>query len=1116
MIPEKIGRYEILEPLGQGAISTVYRAYDPHLGREVALKLITPQDPIEADRWRQRFRFREVRAAARLNHPHIVTVYDVGLEHEPPYLVMELLTGGTLKKLLLQQKFLPWREVLILLQPLCQALAYAHQAGIIHRDVKPANVMFASDKARTLKLVDFGLARLQDLPEEQRITQAGSVMGTLAYMSPEQAREEVVDGRTDIFALGVICFEAINGHNPLDRDKPLSTLAEVISNQPIDTSPLIGKAPPEVIRLIERAIAKNRDQRYPTCEALLADLDRCLGTQTRDSTTRPDRPVIQKARDIHLTLEIKAVLRAMFSDFDSIGVEAEFGHGLSGGRAFRVSPVKRGQGKLPAVVKIAPISLIQQEWEAYEDHVKDTLPDIARIESAPISLPGIPWGGLRYALAGAGIYEIQSLHDYYHKASTDNLLRILEKNLLRTMGLCWWLRNQTRPNFQMQAEYDALLPVNLLIKPTDASSKGITHLIEPSSLPPPPIAAGDHVQIKGFVITEIDEERQQLTLNLPSTEDLPSNSYRLRLENVSDIKRYRVGGVVDSIYGEVTATRDDLLARLASEALDMTIDPSMEWLVSPGGLSLPNPLAIYQDLLYHFFKVRISTVHRDFNLENILIDEKGNVILIDFATVRRGHVLHDLLRLETEVVTKLIPEVLAKVKLPPETIHTFYEQLHYATFQPHRFTSPKLPHAGLEKPFKMLVAIRKMARKCLFNQDDWTEYYQGLTLYLLGALKFKNLDELPEAPLPKQVAFWAAATIQKWLPYLTEQIPTPVPTPWGAATIQKWLSRKPLPLPSVRAVQSVLQSVKAVVKAAPNRSRKVLTFLADRCRILYKKLSAIYLVFREKLRLKSPVVGVMVAVILIALALLLPGVINGIIKKKEESPDRQTATAIAIAPTRETLVPTETYTPTDTPSPAPTSTGTPTPTPTAAPTSVFFAVKANLKLRSGPSTRYDIVGWLEKGDRLIVTGNNLEGDWLKVICLDGKEGWVVRSWLEVTCVDGWPVLTPPPTPTPLPAPTLLEPENGALFISPEVQLKWEWIRPLGDNEYFSVRVRPERDSEACWHPQVKETQYSGKLNGCESGKHYWSVGVARRDDGSPTGWWEISAASEERWFEYIR
>jgi hypothetical protein len=138
------------------------------------------------------------------------------------------------------------------------------------------------------------------------------------------------------------------------------------------------------------------------------------------------------------------------------------------------------------------------------------------------------------------------------------------------------------------------------------------------------------------------------------------------------------------------------------------------------------------------------------------------VRLIDFAMARRDHVLHDLLRIETGVVTWLLPEVLAEARLPPESMDALYEQLHFAARRGHSSASEKLKPA-LRKVYVMLAAIRETAQEYLFTPGDWDEYYQGLTLYLLGALKFKNLDDAPQAPLPKQVAFWGAAAIQKLL-----------------------------------------------------------------------------------------------------------------------------------------------------------------------------------------------------------------------------------------------------------------------------------------------------------------------------------------------------------------
>jgi serine/threonine protein kinase len=828
MVSKQIGRYRVLELLGKGGMGEVYRAHDPDLDREVVLKVIALPDPEKNTEWRQRFK-REVQAAARLNHPHIVTIYDVGLEHEPPYVVMELLTGGTLRARL-KRGPIPWRETLTLLRPLGQALAYAHRAGIIHRDVKPGNIMFADgeplppSQARPelgrgggsrggLKLVDFGLARQQD---DEQLTHTGAIFGTPAYMSPEQARGEAVDGRTDIFALGIILFEAITGHNPLDKGSVISTLSATISAPPIDLSPLTGKASPEVIRLIERAVVKNREQRYSTCEALLADLGRCLGESPDDLarvsvtqiSTRPptgsdlptDGPVIQTSPGIELTPEVEVVLRAVFNEFSRLAIEAEFGHGLSGGRVFRVRPIEvGGKTHLPVVVKIAPIELIHQEWQAYQTWVADTLPGVARLEAvSPLTLPpGNLWDGLCYTLIGGGAFEVQSLSSYYARASASDLRWILEERLYPLIGMHWWLERHTERAFQRQADYDSILSVNLLLKPAAIPNGTNIHHLTPRQRPTSPLNKGDAVHLAGFVVTEVDSSQRQVTLNPHSiSPDAPPAAYRLRLVEVSDPDHYRVGQIVDSLTGLVAATRHDLLVAAASQALGETIDLSADRLTLPGSSpflrregtgerSLPNPLLAYQDILHTFLTVNISTIHGDLNLENILIDPATRHLnLIDFATVRQGHSLHDLLRLETEVVTKLISTSFAEAKLPLETIYAFYEQLHYATLYPDQFTTPQLPHPNLEKPFAMLVAIRNMARRCLFDADDWTEYYQSLTLYLLGALKFKNLDQLPIAPLPKQVAFWCAATLID----LSDKSSPPPPPPFKWKRLLVWLA----------------------------------------------------------------------------------------------------------------------------------------------------------------------------------------------------------------------------------------------------------------------------------------------------------------------------------------
>lgn len=296
---ERIDRYEIIEMLGKGGMGKVYRAIDPHLNREVVLKMIDFLDPDgDTDELHQRFE-REVRIAGSLNHPHIVTVHDVVFDHDPPYVVMELLAGGTLKQHI-KSKVLSWQEALVLLIPLAEALAYAHRTEVIHRDVKPDNIMFAGDEANTLKLVDFGLARWETA---EKLTQIGTFVGTPAYMSPEQVKgEQEIDKRTDIFSLGIILYEAIVGNNPLSFGKtlPLTIMFNTASDEPVDLKPLIDVAPPEVVNLIGKALAKNREQRYSTCEELLDDIAVCLSEQSVMSIKSHDAKPTKKQSVIEI------------------------------------------------------------------------------------------------------------------------------------------------------------------------------------------------------------------------------------------------------------------------------------------------------------------------------------------------------------------------------------------------------------------------------------------------------------------------------------------------------------------------------------------------------------------------------------------------------------------------------------------------------------------------------------------------------------------------------------------------------------------------------------------------------------------------------------------------
>jgi hypothetical protein len=285
----------------------------------------------------------------------------------------------------------------------------------------------------------------------------------------------------------------------------------------------------------------------------------------------------------------------------------------------------------------------------------------------------------------------------------------------------------------------------------------------------------------------VDPGRRQLTLNLPpSLDGQPSDSLRLRARGITNIEKYEVGDVIGSLEGTVFETRHSLLEAQARKALGEQFDPKSEWISVEAGEPLPNPLLAYRKILHDIFpRVKLSPIHGDLNLENILVDpDTRDAKVIDFATVRQGHVLHDLLRLETEIVTKVIPELLVATGQGRGSVRLLYHCLHQVTVDDTKGREPSLPHRDFQKPFAVLMAIRKEARKYLFDPEDHAEYYYGLILYLLGALKFKNLDQTPHA---KATAFLAAATTVELLKPNTE--------PLASASFSL---RRPLPVKRAR------------------------------------------------------------------------------------------------------------------------------------------------------------------------------------------------------------------------------------------------------------------------------------------------------------------------------
>ena len=258
---ENVGRYRIVGELGRGAMGVVYQAQDPAIGRMIAVKTIRLNeltDESERDRLRDRL-FREAQAAGLLSHPGIVTIYDIAEENGMAYIFMELVNGPPLEKML-KAETAPDRETLLgIFRQTAAALDYAHKKGIVHRDIKPANIMVHEDGAA--KITDFGVAKIVS----QQLTQAGTIMGTPSYMSPEQIQGGAISGKTDQFSLAVIAYEVLTGEKPFVADYLPTLLFKIVSEEPAPPQSLNATLGPQVETVMRRALAKNPGERFETC-----------------------------------------------------------------------------------------------------------------------------------------------------------------------------------------------------------------------------------------------------------------------------------------------------------------------------------------------------------------------------------------------------------------------------------------------------------------------------------------------------------------------------------------------------------------------------------------------------------------------------------------------------------------------------------------------------------------------------------------------------------------------------------------------------------------------------------------------------------------------------------
>ncbi len=265
----KIGHFEILELVGRGAMGAVYRAVDPLIGRSVAIKLIRLigyHDGEEAAFLKDRL-FKEAKAAGGLSHPGIVTIYQVGTQDDQAFIAMEYIDGVTLESRLDSGKSIDDALFSRVLVEMAAALDYAHQRGIVHRDIKPANIMLTAGGA--VKITDFGIAKTL---LGRTVTQAGMILGTPFYMSPEQVQGQPLDGRSDQFALAVIAYQMLTGRRPFDGQEVTSICYQIVHAEPASPADLNPNLRPEVARVLKRALEKNPANRFPTCAEFAAGL----------------------------------------------------------------------------------------------------------------------------------------------------------------------------------------------------------------------------------------------------------------------------------------------------------------------------------------------------------------------------------------------------------------------------------------------------------------------------------------------------------------------------------------------------------------------------------------------------------------------------------------------------------------------------------------------------------------------------------------------------------------------------------------------------------------------------------------------------------------------------
>ncbi|MGR8918866.1 MAG: protein kinase domain-containing protein [Gammaproteobacteria bacterium] len=274
-VPERLGKYEVLEEIGRGSMGTVYLGHDPYIDRRVAIKVAHDEqlnDEESGDRYRKMF-FNEAHTAGRLTHPNIIGIYDAGVDGDTCYIVMELVEGGdTLKSFCKADNLLPIEKVVEMIFKCAKALDYAHKQGVIHRDIKPTNILCTRED--DVKIGDFSIAHLTKMDSTE--TMPMGLVGSPRYMSPEQVTEDFITSQTDIFSLGIIMYELLTGKHPFAADSFSRLVQRILNEEPTDMREFRSEIPEPLVDIVNRALAKEREDRYQMGLDLASDLSKAF------------------------------------------------------------------------------------------------------------------------------------------------------------------------------------------------------------------------------------------------------------------------------------------------------------------------------------------------------------------------------------------------------------------------------------------------------------------------------------------------------------------------------------------------------------------------------------------------------------------------------------------------------------------------------------------------------------------------------------------------------------------------------------------------------------------------------------------------------------------------